>query len=82
MTIASIAPPKVNQELITALEHLLERARSGELLAVAICGELTGRQVSTLVSGECDVFRMLGGLEVVKRKVLARVEVSESERHG
>jgi hypothetical protein len=76
MNIASIAPTTtVNEELVGQLERLLERARTGELVSLAICGELTGREVFSLVGGEIDVFRMLGAVEVTKARVLALAEL-------
>lgn len=67
-------PPPVNDELVAYLEGLLERARKGEVVSAVFCGELTGREVFTALSGDFDVFRMLGALEFVKSRVLAQVE--------
>jgi hypothetical protein len=75
MNIASIAPTTtVNEELVGQLEELLGRARKGELVAAVVCGELTGRETFSAMSGDFDVFRMLGALEFAKARVLAQVE--------
>ena len=70
----SIAPaePEVNEELVRFLEHLLVEAMAGRVLSLACAGEKTGREVFSMFSGDFDVFRMLGALELLKSRIVAR----------
>lgn len=68
-----IAQP-TNAELVAFLERLLDDAKAGRLLSIACAGEMTGREVFSTFSGDFDVFRMLGALELLKSRIMARVE--------
>lgn len=69
------AEPEVNEELVRFLEHMLAEAKAGRVLSLACSGEKTGREVFSMFSGDFDVFRMLGSLELLKSRIAAsRVE--------
>jgi hypothetical protein len=63
--------PAADDRVVAYLRTLLERAEAGELLAVAIAGELTGREVITGVAGEHDMFRILGALDMMKSRIIS-----------
>lgn len=65
---------EVNVELVSFLQRLLDDAKEGRVLSIACAGEMTGREVFSSFSGDFDVFRMLGALELLKARIMARVE--------
>jgi hypothetical protein len=68
--------PAADARVVAYLRKLLERAEAGELLAIAVAGELTGREVITGVAGEHDLFRILGALDMIHTRILAGCQVS------
>lgn len=71
------AEPEVDEALVEMLESLTARARTGEILSVVVCGDLTGREAFTAISGEVDVLRSIGALEMLKMRLLAAVDDDE-----
>lgn len=69
-TMIGEASPEVNRGLVEVLERLLADAKSGEVLSAVICGELTGRETFSMMSGAYDPFRMIGSLELAKVRII------------
>jgi hypothetical protein len=69
-----VVTPIANREpdagLIATLEDLLAQANRGELVAIAIATEHTGRSIGTAFCGDIDLYRMLGAIESLKRRMM------------
>lgn len=76
--LASVEAP-VDPELIATLEGLVERARKGEVLSIALCGEMTGREIFTALAGNIDVPRTIGTLEILKLRLALAAESAGDE---
>jgi len=66
--------------LVGALEDLLARARSGELVSIAVAGETSDNCIATLYEGrDRDNYRLIGALFELQRRLLQLVTESEVE---
>jgi hypothetical protein len=65
----SIVPRSADGDLIRTLRDLLSRAEAGEIVAMVVCGEATGRATFSCFAGDLDVARMIGALEVAKLRI-------------
>ncbi len=64
----------VDEELVSILQTLTERAKAGELISVALCGQIAGESVATAYHvGQGDYAHLIAGLEQVKYRLL-RIE--------
>lgn len=63
--------PPVREDLVAKLEDALARARSGEIIGIAMVS--TGRtgDIVTSWSAGGDLFRDIGALELLKHELLA-----------
>ena len=76
-TVTSLRP-QVNEDAVEELERALDRARSGEITDVVICGRLRGG--SHHIAYACDdVYIMTGMLENLKFRLLSAVETVKSD---
>ncbi len=74
------ADQETNPALVRFLEALLARAKSGELLGVAVVGTLTGREFTTgysVIAGTDDRVRLLGAFEFLKARLVAEAPEGE-----
>lgn len=71
----------VSPEVVAMLRDMLAKAESGELVSIAIAGEMTGKRTVTAVGSaeEFDLVRMLGSLEILKLRVLAHFDPEDGD---
>lgn len=62
--------PEVNEGAIQAIEALLEKARSGEVIGVVLVALHHDRLTSYLTGGFVGSYSMIGGLEVAKSELI------------
>jgi len=76
MTPLVITPaPRPVPAVVELLEHLLAKAREGELRQLAVATRAVGSQVGTAMVGEEeDVFRMLGALRFLEQRAMDMIE--------
>ncbi len=62
--------PRTQPAVIELLEDLLAQARRGEIQALAIASEVSDRSVGTAFTGDVDIWRMIGAMELLKARLL------------
>lgn len=70
MSVQALPTPGPDLQLIATLEDMLAQAKSGELIAIACATEHTGRCIGTAFAGDIDLYRMLGAIESLKRRIM------------
>lgn len=71
--VLSITERPADQQLVSMLEDLLGKAKSGELRFAAFAGTCAGGEVIHASGGEVnEIFQVLGAFEVVKRRLMER----------
>lgn len=66
----SVLPKRSNPSLIEGLERLLERARSGEIEAIAYVALRPDQKFESNKIGHCSTLEMVGALEFVKADIV------------
>lgn len=61
---------RCSDEAIGILEQMLERARSGEVVAVAVAGVCMDGAITTVFSKSPNVGTFVGAVEIVKARIL------------
>lgn len=70
MSVEALPTPPVDESLILTLEDLLAQARAGDLVAIVVATEHTGRCIGTAFAGDLDLYRMLGAIESLKLRII------------
>jgi hypothetical protein len=60
------------KETADCLRKWLELAESGELISVALAGEMTNGDVCTGFSAAARRYQVIGGLETVKQQIVSQ----------
>jgi len=61
----------VNEDLVSALSELLERAKSGEIIGIACSSVHWDHVASYSVCGLVGGYSLLGGLEMAKAEIIS-----------
>ncbi len=64
-----IAKRQADSNVVEVLRALLEKAEAGDIVAMAVATEHTGRDIGTAYAGDISVFTMLGALEHLKWRI-------------
>lgn len=62
--------PAPREDVISALETILEKAKSGDLDAVYLAALHVDGDVSTIFSSTDDYFKAIGAVEWLKKRIL------------
>lgn len=60
----------VHQDVVALLRNALERAERGEIEAIVLAAQSVERCIATAYAGEPDVYRLVGAIESLKRRIM------------
>ncbi len=66
--------PDVREDVVSALEDLLAKAKSGEVTGIYFAVLLAEGSISTGFSHHDEIVRALGAVEILKRRMVESVE--------
>lgn len=73
-----LTPATGDADIVTELEHLLARARSGEVVAIAYAATIRGGAVRTgwqeAADGPWDCWRLVAGVEQLRSRMHREIE--------
>jgi hypothetical protein len=69
MTVKALVIPP-DELVVDMLRRLLADAEAGNIQAIAIATEVTDRSIGTAFAGAVDVWRMIGAIEDLKRRLM------------
>lgn len=64
-----IAKHEADPEVVGLLRDMLQKAEAGEIVALALATENTGREIGTAYAGDLSVFALIGALEHLKLRI-------------
>lgn len=67
----SIVDRRPDHDVVALLEQLLARAKAGDIQAIALVTEDSGRCTGSAIAGDCNAFQMLGALRMLEHRMMA-----------